>query len=145
MHSMSSFATKGVSVSTTRSPTRTDSVSTDNISVTDRHLARLADGDEYRIYARWSPLAMGNRIPDLELAEMNLQIQWTLMKDPQSHQHCHRTQMQRYLYNHLRVLLALMSVPNRSLAHHKSDTSGTREVLHRIMEVVTSDISLRHR
>jgi hypothetical protein len=46
MHSMSSFATKGVSVSTTRSPTSTDSVSTDNISVTDRHLARLAGGDE---------------------------------------------------------------------------------------------------
>jgi hypothetical protein len=46
MHSMSSLAAKGVSSSTTLSPTDTDSWFNDNISVTDRHLAQLAGGDE---------------------------------------------------------------------------------------------------
>jgi hypothetical protein len=85
VHSMSSFAAKGVLICFVLSLTTTDSYSIDNTSVTDRYLAQLAGEDEYLIYVRWRPLAMDDRISDPKHQATRLQLQPTI--DMQSHQH----------------------------------------------------------
>lgn len=80
---------------------------------------------------------------DLKQVELYLQIQGTHTTDIQLHQHCHRIHVQICLCNRPRMLLVLSRTPKRHLAHHKSDTSGTHEALHHIMEVATSGTSLQ--
>jgi hypothetical protein len=82
---MSSFAAKGVLICFVLSLTTTDSCSTDNTSVTDKCLARLAGAEEYLIYARWRLLAMDEMMSDPKSQGTPLQLHPTT--DMQSYQH----------------------------------------------------------